>query len=194
MLTWEQYVAGLTSALQRVDGKAVEALVQAIVKVHADDKFIYVCGNGGSAATASHIINDLVKAPAEASGCRPLRAVGLADCVSLMTALANDVEYKQMFSKQLEALGREGDLLIAISGSGNSPNIVEAINVAKAKGMVVVGLTGFAGGKMKDLCDIHINVPNTSFGQIEDAHLVIEHVMVEMLKEAFGGKCGAEIA
>lgn len=194
MLTWEQYVAGLTSALQRVDGKAVEALVQAIVKVHADDKFIYVCGNGGSAATASHIINDLVKAPAEASGCRPLRAVGLADCVSLMTALANDVEYKQMFSKQLEALGREGDLLIAISGSGNSPNIVEAINVAKAKGMVVVGLTGFAGGKMKDLCDIHINVPNTSFGQIEDAHLVIEHVMVEMLKEAFGGKCSAETA
>jgi D-sedoheptulose 7-phosphate isomerase len=194
MLSWEQYVSGLTSALQRVDGKAIEALVEAVKKVHAADKFIYVCGNGGSAATASHIINDLVKAPAEASGCRPLRAVGLADCVSLMTALANDIEYKQMFSKQLEALGREGDLLIAISGSGNSPNIVEAINVAKAKGMVVAGLTGFQGGKMKDLCDIHINVPNTSFGQIEDAHLVIEHVLVEMLKEAFGGKSGAEVA
>lgn len=193
MLTWKQYVSGLNQALERVDEAAVRALVDAILQVHRADGFIYICGNGGSAATASHLVNDLIKAPAEASGCRPLRAVGLADCVSLMTALANDIEYAQMFSKQLEALGREGDLLIAISGSGNSPNVLEAIRVAKAKGMVVASLTGFGGGKMKDVSDIHVNVPCTCFGQIEDAHLVVQHAFVEMLKEALGGKTSAEV-
>lgn len=194
MLTWKQYVSGLNQALERVDDGAVRALVDAILQVHRADKFIYICGNGGSAATASHLVNDLIKAPAEAAGCRPLRAVGLADCVSLMTALANDIEYGQMFSKQLEALGREGDLLIAISGSGNSLNVLEAIRVAKAKGMAVASLTGFGGGKMKDVSDIHINVPCTCFGQIEDAHLVVQHAFVEMLKEALGGKTSAEVA
>ncbi len=192
MLTWDRYLAGLTDVLQRIDRTAFDAVVEALRRVHEADRFIYICGNGGSAATASHFVNDLVKAPAEAAGCRPFRAVGLADCVSLMTALANDIEYAQMFSRQLEALGREGDLLFAISGSGNSPNVVEAARVAREKGITVVALTGFQGGKLGAMADVHLNVPCTCFGQIEDAHLVVQHALIEVLKEVLGGRSSAE--
>lgn len=194
MLKWNDYLAGLKTILDKVDGAAVDAVVRAIQDAHVNDKIVYICGNGGSAATASHMVNDLVKAPADASGCRPIRAVGLADCIPLMTALANDIEYAQMFSKQLEALGREGDLLIAISGSGNSANVLEAAKVARAKGMNVIGMTGYNGGKLKDLADIHINVPCNCMAQVEDVHLVIEHAFVEILKEAFGGKSSAVVS
>ena len=141
MLTLDRYLAGLTDVLGRIDRSAFDAVVEALRRVHEADRFIYICGNGGSAATASHFVNDLVKAPAEAAGCRPFRAVGLADCVSLMTALANDIAYAQMFSKQLEALGREGDLLFAISGSGNSPNVVEAARVALSNTLRLLGVS-----------------------------------------------------
>lgn len=194
MLKWNDYLAGLKTVLDKVDAAAVDAVVRAIQDVHTNDKVIYVCGNGGSAATASHMVNDLVKAPADASGCRPIRAVGLSDCIPLMTALANDIEYNQMFSKQLEALGREGDLLIGISGSGNSGNVLEAAKVARAKGMKVIGMTGYSGGKLKDLSDIHVNVPCNCMAQVEDVHLVIEHAFVEMLKEVFGGKSSAVVS
>lgn len=193
MLSFDQYLSGLNRALSSIDSGAVEAAVQEIVRVHAEDRVVYTCGNGGSASTASHMVNDLVKAPADAASCRPIRAIGLTDSTSLMTAFANDIEYAQMFSKQLEAYGREGDLLITISGSGNSPNVLEAAKVARKIDMKVIAMTGFQGGKLKDLADIHINVANTSFGQIEDAHLIVQHAIVEMLKEAFGGKTAAEI-
>jgi D-sedoheptulose 7-phosphate isomerase len=193
MLSFESYVKGLMKALKGTDADAIGEAVAAIVGVHAADKVVYTCGNGGSAATASHMVNDLVKAPAEATGCRPIRAIGLADCVSLMTALANDVDYDQMFSRQLEAYGRDGDLLVAISGSGNSANVVEAAKTARNLGMGVVAMTGFEGGKLKELADVHLNVPNTCFGQIEDAHMILEHAIVELLKEALGGKSSAEL-
>ncbi len=191
MLTFDEYLKGLTEALAGIDRNAFDAAVAVIRRVHDADKIVYVCGNGGSAATASHMINDLVKAPAEAAGCRPIRAVGLADCVPLMTAFANDSDYALMFSRQIEAMGREGDLLIAVSGSGNSANVVEAARVAKARGMTIVAMTGFDGGKLADVADVHINCPSSCFGHIEDAHLVIEHAMVEALKEAFGGHSAA---
>ncbi len=192
MLTFDSYLAGLRTALDGIDRTQVQRLVDALLAAHAADRAVYVCGNGGSAATASHMVNDLVKAPTDAAGCRPIRAFGLADCVPLMTALANDIDYAHMFSKQVEAYGREGDLLIAISASGNSPNVVEAARVARDRGMVVAALTGFSGGRMKDLADVHVNVPNPCFGQVEDAHMILEHALVELLKEALGGESSAE--
>ncbi len=194
MLTFDLYLKGLNEALAAFDRSAFNAVIAAIKDVHDRDAIIYTCGNGGSAATASHMINDIVKAPADASGCRPLRAIGLSDCVPLMTALANDIEYAQMFSKQLEALGRPGDLLIAISGSGNSPNVLEAAKTARAKGMKVIGMTGFQGGKLKDLSDVHVNAPSNCMAQVEDVHMIIEHAFVEALKEVFGGKSCAPYA
>lgn len=194
MISFDTYLKGLNEALAAFDRSAFDAIIAAIKDAHDRDAVIYTCGNGGSAATASHMINDIVKAPADASGCRPLRAIGLSDCVPLMTALANDIEYAQMFSKQLEALGRPGDLLIAISGSGNSPNVLEAAKVARAKGMKVIGMTGYSGGKLKDLSDIHVNAPSNCMAQVEDVHMIIEHAFVEALKEVFGGKSSAPYA
>ncbi len=188
MLTFSNYCDELGRVLARIDGAAFDAAVEAIKKVQAADKVIYVCGNGGSAATASHMVNDLVKAPADASGCRPFRAFALTDCVPLLTAFANDVEYARALALQLDAYGRAGDLLVAFSGSGNSANVLEAAKAAKAKGLTVLGFTGFQGGKLGPLCDIHVNVPCDSMAQIEDAHLIIEHALVEVLKESFGGK------
>ncbi|MBX7257823.1 MAG: SIS domain-containing protein [Candidatus Hydrogenedentes bacterium] len=193
-MSFDTYLKGLNEALAAFDRSAFDAIIAAIKDAHDRDAVIYTCGNGGSAATASHMINDIVKAPADASGCRPLRAIGLSDCVPLMTALANDIEYAQMFSKQLEALGRPGDLLIAISGSGNSPNVLEAAKVARAKGMKVIGMTGYSGGKLKDLSDIHVNAPSNCMAQVEDVHMIIEHAFVEALKEVFGGKSSAPYA
>ena len=166
MLTFSKYCQELTRVLDLIDGAAFDAAVEAVRRVQAADNVVYVCGNGGSAATASHMVNDLVKAPADASGCRPLRAFALSDCVPLMTAFANDVEYAQAFARQLDAYGRKGDLLVAFSGSGNSANVIEAAKAAKAKGLSVVGFTGLQGGKLGPLCDIHVNVPCDSMAQI----------------------------
>lgn len=184
MVTLSSYLAELTDVLGRIDSQAFDDLVAAIQRVHAEDKVIYTCGNGGSASTASHMINDLVKAPADASGCRPLRAIGLSDCLPLMTALANDIEYAQMYSKQLRAYGRPGDLLIALSGSGNSPNIIEAVKTAKEIGMTVAGFSGYEGGKLRAMADIKLHVPCMCMAQVEDAHLILEHALVEVLKHA----------
>jgi len=178
----DNYLKGLTRALARIDRAVFVAVVDTVKQAHAADKVVYICGNGGSAATASHMANDLLKAPAQATGCRPIRAIALTDCVPLMTALANDLDYSQIFARQLGALGREGDLLITISASGNSPNVLEAAQTARKMGMKVVGLTGFQGGKLKDLVDIHLNVPSTTIAIVEDAHLIIEHALVETLK------------
>ncbi len=188
MLTFSRYCEELSRVLTRIDEGAFGAVVDAIKRVQEADNVVYVCGNGGSAATASHMVNDLVKAPADASGCRPIRAFALSDCVPLMTAFANDVEYAQAFARQLEAYGRKGDLLVAFSGSGNSANVLEAAKAAKSKGLTVIGFTGFQGGRLGSLCDIHVNVPCNSMAQIEDVHLIIEHALVEVLKEAFGGE------
>ncbi|MCL4216063.1 MAG: SIS domain-containing protein [Candidatus Hydrogenedentes bacterium] len=194
MLSFDDYLSGLNHALEGIDREVFNRIVETVRAIQEKDKIIYVCGNGGSAATASHMINDLVKAPADASGCRPFRAIGLTDCIPLMTALANDIEYAQMFSRQLNALGREGDLLIAISGSGNSPNVLEAAKTARERGMQVIGMTGYDGGKLGALSDLHLNVPCHCMAQVEDAHLVIEHALVESLKVVMGGKSSAAVA
>ena len=127
MSSFSDYVAGLTHVLNQIDTSAFEAVVDTLRETHDRDAVIFICGNGGSAATASHMVNDLVKAPADASGCRPFRAISLTDCVPLMTALANDIDYSQAMARQLHALGRPGDIVVAICGSGNSPNVLEAV-------------------------------------------------------------------
>lgn len=194
MSSFRDYVAGLTHVLNQIDTSAFEAVVDTLREAHDRDAVIFICGNGGSAATASHMVNDLVKAPTDASGCRPFRAISLTDCVPLMTALANDIDYSQAMARQLHALGRPGDILVAISGSGNSPNVLEAVRVAREKGMRVVGLTGYQGGKLGPVSDIHLNVPCNCIAQVEDAHLIVEHAVVERLKVVFGGKSSAHCA
>ena len=188
----DEYTQGLQQALAGIDRAAFDAMIAEMTRVHADDNCLFVAGNGGSAATASHIVNDFIKGVAfPAKGqeplCKPLRVVGLADCVPLMTAFANDNDYSFMFAAQLKSLGRPGDVLLVISGSGNSPSIVEAADTAKAAGMRVVAMTGFDGGKVGAMADVHVHVPCNSMPQAEDAHLILQHAAVEALKAVLQG-------
>jgi D-sedoheptulose 7-phosphate isomerase len=183
-MSFDLYTCELYGALQQVDGESFDAMVALLLETHAQDRSFFFCGNGGSASTASHIVNDVVKAPATTTGCRPFRAFSLVDCTPLMTAYANDVSYADMFSSQLEALGREEDVLVAISGSGNSPNVLEAARCAQRKKMRVVAMTGYDGGELKNLCELNLHVPCDCMAQVEDAHLILGHALVEALKTA----------
>ncbi len=185
----DEYLHGLQEALSGIDRAAFDAMVGELQRVHADDTCLFVAGNGGSAGTASHVVNDFIKGVAwPASGrkplCKPLRVVGLADGVPLMTAFANDNAYDYMFSAQLEALGRPGDALLVISGSGNSSNIVEVAKTARATDMTIIAMTGFDGGEVGKMADVHVHVPCHSMPQAEDAHLILQHACVEALKAA----------
>jgi D-sedoheptulose 7-phosphate isomerase len=141
---------------------------------------LLVCGNGGSAADAQHIAAELTGRFFRDR--RPLRALALHGNTSSLTAIGNDYGYHEVFAREVDAHGRSGDVLLAISTSGNSPNILRAIEAARAKGMVVIGLTGASGGKMHALCDICLPVPSTSTPRIQECHILIGHTICELLE------------
>lgn len=150
----------------------------------ADGKVLF-CGNGGSAADAQHIA-------AELSGRfytdrPPLYAEALHVNSSYVTAVANDYGYDEVYARMVQAAGRAGDVLVAFSTSGNSPNVLRAIEVAQKKGMVVVGFTGSSGGKMATLCDVLLNVPSADTPRIQEAHILLGHILCEIVeREMFG--------
>lgn len=160
---------------------AAEAMLAAF---RADGKVLF-CGNGGSAADAQHIA-------AELSGRfyrdrPPLFAEALHVNSSFVTAVGNDYGYDEIFARMTEAAGRPGDVLVAISTSGNSPSILRAIERARLRGMVVVGMTGQSGGKMRDLCDVLLNVPSAETPRIQESHILIGHILCETVeREMFG--------
>ncbi len=147
---------------------------------------VLVAGNGGSAADAQHFAGELVSRfyfdrPALAS-------IALSTDTSILTAIGNDYGYELVFSRQIEANGRAGDVFVAISTSGNSPNILRAIEAAKARGLVVIGLTGDTGGKMASLCDVCLRAPSTSTPRIQECHLVMEHFSCAYIEDAIFGE------
>lgn len=142
----------------------------------------FVMGNGGSASTASHLVCDLAK-NTRVEGWPDFRVIGLSDNMALMSAYANDEGYETVFSRQLAGLVEPGDVVIAISTSGNSPNVVEAVDLAKAAGAFTVGLTGFDGGRLGEMVDLHIHVPSSTIEQVEDVHLMVEHLVTKTLRE-----------
>ena len=146
-------------------------------------KQIFVIGNGGSAAAASHMVCDFGKNTRQ-PGKNRMRAICLNDNIPSVMAYANDEGYDVIFSEQLLALGKPGDILIAISGSGNSANILKALETAHQMQIKVIGLTGFKGGKMKALTDICLVVPSDSMEMIEDVHLIINHILAGLLRDA----------
>lgn len=138
---------------------------------------LLLCGNGGSAADAQHIAAEMT---VKMKRLRPaLAAIALTTNSSLLTAQANDLGFETVFSRQVSSLGRKGDVLIAISTSGNSPNIIEAVKVASEMGLEVVGLTGFDGGKLASLCDVAIIVPSCDVPRIQEVHIAIGHIICE---------------
>ena len=170
------YRRALVEALEAIDMATVDAFIETLTNARDTGKRIFVCGNGGSAATASHFATDIGKG---ASYGRPERfaVYALTDSVPTITAYANDVGYDVVFAEQLAGLASSGDVLVTISGSGRSPNVVAAARSARVLGMTVVSLTGFQGGDMPPLSDIHINVPSDHMGRIEDAHMSICHMV-----------------
>ncbi|HLN51734.1 MAG TPA: SIS domain-containing protein, partial [Thermoplasmata archaeon] len=145
--------------------EAIERIVPILLRARAEDRTIFFFGNGGSASTASHFVTDIAKV-AGGTGARGkgkrFRCICLNDNTPGVTAWANDVGYASVFAGQLQSLAEKGDVVVAISGSGNSPNVLEAVKVARAMGLSTIGLTGIGGGKLKDMVDVALVVPSNS--------------------------------
>ena len=154
-----------------------EACREAIATGHT----IYLMGNGGSACDCQHFAAELVGRFQKER--QAMAAVALTTDTAILTALANDYGFEVVFSRQVEALVRSGDLVVSISTSGNSPNIMKALEKAKQQGAVTVGLTGRSGGRMKKLCDICIRIPSDVTARIQEAHLLIEHLVCQRIEE-----------
>lgn len=167
------YLADLQAALSTIDLGAILRIVERFRVARDAGRTIFIAGNGGSAATASHWVNDLGKAT-KRSGQRPLRVMGLADNVSWLTALANDEGYDRVFAGQLENFVEPGDVLAVISASGNSPNVLRAVDAARAAGAITVAFVGFDGGQLRELVDecLWVPTPRGAYGVVESAHTV----------------------
>lgn len=175
------YLEELSFTIDELPLPAITGLVRVFLQAYEHRRTIFLFGNGGSAALASHMACDLGKGTAEAAG-RRLRVVALTDNVALITAWANDTCYENVFAEQLENLLQPGDVAFAISGSGNSPNILAALSFARQAGAVTAGITGFQGGRMKSLCDVCVVVPSENMQIIEDLHLSISHSVFRALR------------
>jgi D-sedoheptulose 7-phosphate isomerase len=171
-----KYLRGLMSVLEQIPVFEIDEVVSHLARAYQDNRTVYLFGNGGSAALASHAACDLGKGTTLPPQ-RPFRVVSLTDNMPLMTAWANDVGYEEVFAAQLRPFMEPGDVAFAISGSGNSPNVLNALRAAQEAGGFNIGLAGFGGGKMKLLCDRCITIPSENMQHIEDAHLCVMHAV-----------------
>ena len=167
---------------QAFDLDAIEKIARAIELAEKNGKQVFVMGNGGSAATASHIATDWSKT-AERKGKQLIRCMSLNDNLPFMTAIANDLGYDEVFVRQLENLLDRDDVVVIISGSGNSPNVIKAAKFAKKKGAVTIGMTGFTGGKLRKLVDVCLHVNSDQYGVIEDLHMAAGSILAFYLKQ-----------
>ena len=169
--------------LTQIPNEEVMALAIAINQARKTGGTVYIAGNGGSASTASHFATDI--GIGSLNRANPVRSMSLCDNTAAITAIANDMDYSSIFAQQLKLLGKQGDLLIVISASGNSNNLLKAVGVASELGIQSHSLTGFDGGKLKQLTsgrNIHVETPKGAYGLVEDAHLVICHVITECIR------------
>ena len=167
--------------------EAMQKIVPLFRNVRNEDRTIYFLGNGGSASTSSHFVIDIAKStrPSLASGppTKRFRCVALNDNIPAITAWANDAEYARIFAEQLRSLAVPGDLVVAISGSGNSPNVLAAVTAAKELGLRTIGLSGIGGGKLKEMVDVSLVVPSNSMQHTEDVHLMVLHLLTAYLRD-----------
>ncbi|MEK7384103.1 MAG: SIS domain-containing protein [Elusimicrobiota bacterium] len=167
---------------QALDLSALARVAAVLEEAQAKGRFVWVCGNGGSAATSAHVGCDFGKTAAK-SGAKPLKAVSLSDNTAFMTAVGNDLSFDETFSRQLENVVASGDVVILITGSGNSRNLIRAAELSRARGAKVVGLLGFEGGKLKALCDESLLIASDQYGVIEDMHMAVAHILTFYLKQ-----------
>ena len=173
----ESYIDYLATVLKSIDPKEIGQFIETLLDARERGATIYFIGNGGSAATASHFANDI--GIGTNSYIKPFRAVSLTDNQAIITAIGNDFGYDKIFVRQLQVLGCEGDILVAISASGNSKNLLNALDYAQSVGIKTVAITAFDGGKMKKIAEEGIHVPTDlkEYGPAEDAHMVLDHLV-----------------
>jgi len=180
----EAYLQYLTELLSELSRESIVDFIGELESARASGNTVFLVGNGGSAATASHMANDLSIGVNRVGIGPPLRALALTDSVACLTAVANDDGYEEIFVAQLKVHYKPGDKLVAISASGNSPNVLAAVEWVKSRGGMVIGLLGFDGGKLKDLCNlvVHIRTPQGAYGPVEDVHMVLNHLVYTWLR------------
>lgn len=177
--SFDNYRLRLSDCMQSYDWVTVERLAQKISSAQQNDRQIFLCGNGGSAANALHIANDFLCLRSKGRGAK---AIALSANQAILTCLANDTGYENIFATQLEQLGGTGDILIVLSGSGNSSNILKAIAVAKGMGILTCAILGFDGGKCLSLVDIPIHFAVKDMQIAEDLQLIVGHMLMQWFK------------
>lgn len=182
---FKSYTDRLSRVLASIDVSSFERIIEQLQAARERGSIIYLAGNGGSAAVASHFANDLANLT-RWNGQKPFKTICLSDNIPAITAIANDRCYEKVFSAQLTGIISKGDILIALSASGNSPNILEAVNVVKTAGAIVIGCTGFDGGKLLKLSDISFHIPTErgEYGIVEDAFSALDHSLIGYLTRA----------
>jgi len=177
------YLDYLSGLLKRLDPKAIAAFIDELEQARANHHTVFVVGNGGSASTASHMANDFGVGAFPGDGIPPFRVLALTDNVAAMTAIGNDTGFENLFVSQLRIHHMPGDKFIAISASGNSPNVVRGAEWVKDRGGRVIALVGFDGGKLKGLADvvIHAETPKGEYGPVEDIHMILDHLVYTWL-------------
>jgi D-sedoheptulose 7-phosphate isomerase len=171
----KQYFEELQRVMVSLPKDDIDRIADTLVRAYDSGGTVYLCGNGGSASLASHFACDLGKGTAYCNGGKRFRAIALTDNLPTLTAWANDSSYEDVFSEQLKNFVQAGDVALAISGSGNSKNVLNALQVAQEAGATTIGISGFQGGEMKSLCDICVIVPSNNMQIIEDLHVAMAH-------------------
>jgi D-sedoheptulose 7-phosphate isomerase len=171
------YLSYVQSVLQQIDPVEIGRFIGTLLDVRERGAAVFFIGNGGSAATASHFANDLSIGTNEYD--KPFRAISLTDNIPVITAIGNDFGYEDIFVRQLRVLGKRGDVVVGISASGNSPNLLKAFEYARSAGIKTIAITAFDGGRMKSIADegIHVITGLKEYGPAEDAHMVLDHLV-----------------
>src|SRR5919204_674239 len=169
------YLREVSQLLSELPVATIRRVVDRLLMAYQENNRLILLGNGGSAATASHLVADFQKM-IYLTGGRPFRAMACTDSMPLVTAWANDTDYANVFAEQVRTWAEPGDVVLAISGSGNSPNVLRAVEVAREQGATTIGLSGFAGGRLAGMVDISIVVPSDNMQRIEDLHMILGHL------------------
>lgn len=185
-MLFKEYIKNVNSTIETLDEKQISAFIELLYKAYKEDKMVFVIGNGGSAANASHFAQDLAKGTRkDTEQTKRIKALSLTDNLPFITALGNDDGYETIFEQQLRTFAEAGDILICISGSGNSPNIIKAARWANENKLITVGITGFDGGKLMKLSNYSVHVPVNDMYVSESIHSIIFHYVLVELKKIF---------
>lgn len=179
----DEYFNLLADAGRTVSPEALSAAANLLIGASQAGRTLFSCGNGGSAAIANHLVCDCLKGVRTGTLLKP-KVVSLSSTVELITAIVNDIGYDEMFAFQIDSLGGEGDVLIAISSSGESPNILAALERAKSRGMRTIAMTGFSGGEASRLADISLHVNADNYGVVEDVHQSLMHILAQYMRHS----------